>query len=401
MKWFLLIVLVGTLGWLTTVLVDRVTAVLPLYDFVAFWSAGRLLLTGNNPYSAEQLYALQKSVGSTYGIPMMFWNPPWTLLVTVPFGLLDYPVSRVLWLWLNLALVLLSVEWAWRLYGGSTRRRWLAQVVGFTFFPTLSALYLGQMGPLVLAGVVGFLHFERRRQWWLAGAVVLLIAIKPHRFYLFWVALLLWVLDRRQWSILLGGGLAGLGSTAISLFINPSVINQFLHGTTDHAPFYWMTPTLGTLLRVIFGWEKAWLPFLPAILGVLWFLFYWRRHRRTWVWPEQMPVLLMASMITAPLTWTHDQVVLLPALLQATVWLIHSRQRLTISLAVVVYVAISGLALLPILPSGDHWRIWMVPALLAGYLILRRQTGHQPGPSRATNSTARPLPTYRGTYMSE
>ncbi len=383
-KWSMVIAWLSILGWLTIRLADR--AVLPMYDFLEYWAAGRLLLTGNNPYSPEQLLALQQSIGWPWGGPLMMWNPPWTLFFVIPFSLLSFNISRVVWLWLNLALVLLCTDWAWRFYGGPSRHRWLARLVSFTFLPTLLVLYLGQVGPLILAGVVGFLHFERRRQWWLAGASAVLIAIKPQLIFLFWIALVLWVLDRRQWSVFLAGGVAGLMAIAVPLLFNSSVVGQYIQTTTSEPPFYWETPTFGTALRLLYGQEKHWLQFVPTVLGVLWFLFYWQRHRSMWVWAEQMPVLLLVSLVTTSHRWTHDQVVLLPALMQAAAWVLRSHRHWTMALGGALYLALNGLALGPITPPGDFWRIWMAPVLLLGYLGLRRQI---------CRGVANPIPIYR------
>lgn len=369
-KWGLVLVWLGIAGWLTVRLTE--SAILPYYDFIAFWSGGHLQLAGQNPYSPEQLHALQRAVGATYDIPLMVWNPPWTLPLLLPFGLLEYSISRILWLWLSLGLVILCVDRAWRLYGGSTRQRWLARIVSFTFFPTLVALYLGQMGPFILAGVVGFLYFAKRERWWLAGAATLLIAVKPHLLYLFWIVLLLWALDRRRWSVLLGAGTAMGGATAVTMLMTPTILEQYVRGVLVHSPSYWLTPSLGSLVRAIFGWEQVWLAFVPAVVAALWFLWYWQRHQRAWAWLEEMPLLLFVSLITTPYRWSHDQVVLLPAILQATIWLSHSRRRSVIILSTLIYVAISAFALLPILPPGDHWRFWMTPALFLLYLGLRR-----------------------------
>ena len=57
----------------------------------------------------------------------------------------------------------------------------------------LLAFKLGQIVPFMLLGLVGFLYFVRRKQWWLAGMMTVFIAIKPHTLYLFWFAMLLWV----------------------------------------------------------------------------------------------------------------------------------------------------------------------------------------------------------------
>jgi len=369
------IFLVTILGWLTIRLASQLD--LPPDDFVEYWAAGRLQLTGGNPYSPEQLFALQKSVGWTDDIPIMMWNPPWTLPFVMPFGLFDYPIGRGLWFLLNLALMLLCIDSLWHFYGGPKPYRWLARIVSFLFLPTLVVLYLGQIGILILAGIVGFLHFERGQKWWLVGIVTVLIAIKPHLLYLFWIALLLWAIDQRRWSVVISGSLFGLVATAIPMLPNPSVIAQYLHALNNDTPLRWHTPTIGMLLRLLFGEEKHWLQFLPAALGALWFLFYWQQHRRTWHWAKQMPLLLLMSACTRPFGWTLDLVVLLPAVIQVTVWLLGSRHRWLIGLATISYLAISVLAAAPILPTGDFWRLWMAPALLLTYLVLWKQIGRE------------------------
>ena len=369
-KWALMVTWVSVVGWLTAHLADR--AVLPMYDFLEYWAAGRLQLTGGNPYSPEQMLALQQSIGWPWGGPLMMWNPPWALVFAMPFALLDFGVSRVVWLWFNLALALVCTDWAWRTYGEGIRHRWLARLVTFTFLPTLLVLYLGQVGLLILAGVVGFLHLEKRQHWWLAGIATVLIAIKPQLLYLFWVALLLRAWDRRQWSVVLGSALAGLIATAVPLAFNPHVVNQYLRTTLSEPPLYWMTPTFGTVLRRLFGPDTYWLQFAPTVVGMLWFVFYWRGQRHSWEWGEQMPVLLLASLITTPHKWTHDQVVLLPAVIQATAWVFRSGRRLIPALAAVIYFAMNVFAVVSILPWGDYWRVWMTPALLLIYLALQR-----------------------------
>ncbi|RME48918.1 MAG: hypothetical protein D6791_02210, partial [Chloroflexi bacterium] len=92
---------------------------------------------------------------------------------------------------------------------------------------------------------------------------------------------------------------------------------------------------------------------------------------------------------TTPHRWTHDQVVLLPVLMQATIWVVSSRRHAIAALAVVGYLAINIIPLTPVTLPGDFWRIWMTPALLAGYLLLRRQITRLPDIS---SSAARPGP---------
>lgn len=367
-----LIMTLGILSWqFANLFKDIATHQFPIDDFAEYWAAGRLHLTGGNPYSPEHMMALQKSIGWEHDMPIILWNPPWTLPFILPFSIPAYTIARLFWLIFHLALVIFCSDFLWRFYGGMTKYRWLAWVVGTTFVPTLFALKMGQIGPLILFGVVTFLYFEQRQQLFLAGTVSVIIAIKPHLLYLFWPALLLWAMDRRNWLLLLGGLTAGSIATVIPLIFNPSVINQYVNLTTNQPPFYWATPTLGTLLRLFFGIGNNWLQFIPSIFGLVWFLLYWRKHRDTWDWREQIPLLLLVSVATTSYGWTFDQVVLLPAVIQAATKIFHGSDRILITMAVIGYLIINVLAvIMNFMRFGETWFIWMAPVFLLGYLVL-------------------------------
>jgi len=387
LKWTLLIVWIGVAGWLTAYLANR--AVLPTDDFVEYWAASRLNMTGSNPYAPDELRVLETEAGWPEDEPVvMMWNPPWTLTLIMPLGLLSYRIGRVIWLALHFVLILLCADWAWCFYGGPARHRWLAWIIAYTFSPTLFVLTMGQIGTLILVGVVGFLHFDKRRQWWLAGASAVLIAIKPHLFYLFWIALLLWALDQRRWSALLGGALAGLAATAIPLAFNAAVISQYLHTALNDPPFYWATPTLGAVLRLLFGVDKYWLQFAPTMVGLLWFLAYWQRHKRQWDWAEQMPLLLLVSVLTTSYGWEYDQVIVLPAVMQMAVWIYENKQRPTAGLAVGTHLAITSIAIaINLVVGSNFWYMWLAPAWLLSYILIRSQIYRESQPT-----TARRLP---------
>jgi hypothetical protein len=183
------------------------------------------------------------------------------------------------------------------------------------------------------------------------------------------------VLEGRRWSVLLGCVLTGLATTAIAMVVNPAVVDQFFYAWFNHRPLVYQTPTLGAALRLAFGIERFWLQFIPPLLGAVWFLFYWRKHRQAWQWAEQMPLLLLVSLITTAYGWVFDQVVLLLAVLQVSVWLFHGRRRLIAGLTVTIYLALNGLGLLAriLLVTTEFWYVWMAPALLVTYLAVRRQ----------------------------
>jgi hypothetical protein len=365
-------------------------------DFVEYWAASRLLLTGNNPYGPQELFELQRSVGWNDSIPLLMWNPPWTLSFTLPFGLASFDVAQVLWLLLNTFIVLFCAKELWLVYGGlptAYRRAWL---VVLTFAPAYLVLILGQIGPLILLGLVGFLLCARNKYWKWAGAWTILVSIKPHLLYLFWIALVLWIFEKRQWQLIIGVAVSGFIAATIPLLFSPSVYTDYmqLNATAKlPTPYDWQTPTIGVAARLLFGGEKIWLQFVPCFIGISWLLFHWHKFKNHWEWTEQLPILIVVSLATAAFAWSFDYIVLLPAIIQAASWLSHRPVLFRESPVVIVYVIIMALyVLLFFLSPNDFWRFWLGPAFAIAYLIFHRQvTIDSPPTLYSSTSSGRPV----------
>ena len=82
---------------------------------------------------------------------------------------------------------------------------------------------------------------------------------------------------------------------------------------------------VGGGLRGIFGVQHVWLQFLPSVVGVLWFAFYWKRHRNAWVWEKHLPLLLLVSIGSASYFWVHDFVIAIPALIALAIQVDRAR----------------------------------------------------------------------------
>jgi len=339
-----------------------------LNDFAEYWAAGRLNLSGGNPYDPEQLLVLQKKIGWTKPEPERMWNPPWTLILVTPFTILPYSLSWAFWVILQALMVLFSADLLWRFYGGRSSHRWVAWVFAFLFYPTLILLKSGQIGSFILLGITGFLHFNKKKNWWASGIFAALIAIKPQLIYLFWVALFFWTIDRRYWTILLALGISGLFATIMPWVINSGLIHQYLHAMGKPDFINWATPTLGTVLRILFDSDKIWLQFMPPLVGFIWFLQYWPTHRRDWNWGKEMPLLLLISLVSTPFGWGFDQVVLLVAVIQVSVWMFYCGRNKDRTWTAASYLGINALAaFFPF--KGEFWLVWMAPCFLVWYLI--------------------------------
>ncbi len=315
-SWRLVLLVVGLCVALAALFVivsrpGRGWTALPFHDFVEYWAAGRLIVGGENPYDLERMQEIERQVGRTdEGILM--WNPPWVLPLVAPLGLLDVRAAHLIWMMLHLSVIVFCSDRLWRLYGGAESSRIVALLLAFTFMPSYFALLAGQISPLLLLGAVGFLALIRHGFDFAAGAATVLLAIKPHLAYLFWLALLIWAVHQRRWSVLLGGALTGIAMTGIAMALDPGVLGQYWHTFTTDPPAQYRSPTLGTLLRLAVGGGSFRWQFLPLLPGMLWLILHWCRHRGAWEWSTQMPLLLLVSVLTTAYgAWPFDLVLLL------------------------------------------------------------------------------------------
>jgi|CZKR01.1.fsa_nt_gi hypothetical protein len=347
----------------------------PPNDFAFYWTAARLVLDGKNPYSVADAVDLQQRLFAGDRALVML-NPPWILPLIAPFGVMPFSTGKPLWLVMGLAIMLISVHWLWDLYRDS-ESRWIGWLVAATFLPVAVVLAIGQIGPLILFGLAGYLRFQTRQKNYLAGAFLFLAALKPHLVFLVWVALLLYALHHKRWE-------------SLAAFLSVLGVASLLAVVLDHHAFYeyaalfrggkavpQATPTLGGLLRYISGSPP--MQFLPIAGAALWFAIYWHRWRSSWEWRSRLPSLLLVSIVATPYSWFFDQVVLLPSIFFATLSVLRSRRRVRLE-AAIVYLAVNAIVLRFLLDRRTmFWYSWTALAWLAIYVAVQRRT---PGPSR-------------------
>jgi glycosyl transferase family 87 len=343
-------------------------------DFVEYWAVGRLLLLGQDPYSPAGLLELQKSVGWTEDKPLIMWNPPWVASFVLPFGFLSYSAGQFAWLLLNTFLIFFSATELWKLYNQDNQGLRIVWLLAFTFLPVPLVLLFGQIGGLVLFGIVSFLRLAQRKSWLAMGAATILISIKPHPVYLFWIALVYWVIEQRKVRVAIGALVALSIATLVPVILSPNLFTQYraLFSTSAVAnPFTLDTPALGRVLRVSLKSESPVIQFVPCVVGIAWFLVYRYRRRDDWNWVEELPLLLLVSVSTSAFAWSYDLIVVLPSVIQITVRLIRSRNLRLIWNAATAYVSISAIYwITKFVLNADFWSFWLPPVLFLMYVLL-------------------------------
>jgi hypothetical protein len=331
-------------------------------DFVVYWAAGRLNGWGQNPYDWEALFALERMAGrppEEASAPLGMWNPPWTLVLFTPFGMLPYPLARSLWFLFQMSALVWSADRLWFLAGGNKAYRLLSWLLALLFGPALHALKVGQASPLLLLGAAGFLHFARQERWWAASAMVSLLFIKPHVCYLVLAGLFLRAILQRRWALV--GGLFGGPSLALLVvaLTNPAALPGSLQALLNSPAREQATPTLGAWLRFLLGIDQYWLQFLPSVVVFILFVRCLLQWREKEVDKEHLGQWTLFSLLTMPYGWTFDHVVALIALIPLAIrlgW--RPREPLWWGLWG-AYLAVDTVLLF--VGGNMFWHIWLAP----------------------------------------
>ena len=125
----------------------------------------------------------------------------------------------------------------------------------------------------------------------------------------------------------------------IAVIFNPHIFQQYLGMIQTYQISDWANPTIGSYLRYFWlGTDKFWPQFLPSCVrrGLVYLLLVQASHSMEL--EDELPIILLVSQLTSPYSWTYDQVILIPAILVAVIWMTTDWKRwLTLLLAVIFF----------------------------------------------------------------
>jgi hypothetical protein len=313
-----LVALVGLL--VVAVAADRVVnspAFLNPRDFLEYWSAGAVVARGGNPYDPAELLAYQRRADPDRDTAVMMWNPPWSLAVYVPVGMMPVRWATLVWIGLQLAAVMAACDLLWGVYRGPPRLRWVPQLLGLTFAPVVWTVLYGQNTGLLLLGLAGFVHFRTGGKPARAGVCAALTALKPHLLAVFGVLLVIDAVRRRGAVALAAGGATLLAALGLVLVLNPDVITQFVatvrYPGEGAVPLSeWVLPVAAYWLRFLVAPDRFWVQFVPCVVVCAGFVAWRLRRGERWDWSAALPAVVWASVLATPYGgWVFDLTVLL------------------------------------------------------------------------------------------
>jgi cellulose synthase (UDP-forming) len=193
------------LAWVTSIVAGLFTiavntfyiySVGPHPDFISFWSAGRWLAEGRDPYA------------------LYFMYPLWVALLLIPIGALPFLPAAVAWLTLNEALFAGAVILSIRLSRASLRlyEKALLALGMLLLAPTLFTFFNQQSSLIILFLLVVAVLAWQRGHLITAGVIMALALSKPHLTLLIVMFWLFSGICRGEWRLLNGftGGLLAL-----------------------------------------------------------------------------------------------------------------------------------------------------------------------------------------------
>jgi hypothetical protein len=294
-------------------------------DFLARWMGARYwVVEGISPYDQRVSLATQQMI---YGHPAdiskgedknHFVYPLYSMIFFAPFGPLEYPVARALWMTLiEICLFLLAIV-SVRLADWQISSLKMAALILFTLFwyHGVRTVIIGQFAGINAMLIAVGLLLIMRRQDFAGGMLLAVTSAKPQMVFLLLPFVLLWALSTHRRDVI-GGMLIGLLVLLVaSLALLPSWPLQWLQQLFDY-PSY--TSRIGSPISVIAGYmpgiSRQLSIFLHVVtLGylVLEWIFAWGKDENWFRWTALLTLVI--TNLVAYRTATTNFMMMLPAL---------------------------------------------------------------------------------------
>jgi hypothetical protein len=247
-------------------------------DYICYWSAAKILASGQSPYDIERQTQIQQGLGwnkEEMGLGIYdclpYFYPPWfalALTVLLPFG---YTAAKYLFVLINVSSTFATGYLLRDAVPGVPR--WIPVIFLPLFIFSLVAMFVGQTSLLVCLFIALAWRCLDQKRDWAAGVILAWLTVKPQLTAVLLLGVLLWALRRRRWGVV-GAFAVTLGLLAlVSTLIVPTWPIQMLQAPRQTPPPTDYYPWIGNawfLLLRSFDWSGAalWLPYLAlAILS--------------------------------------------------------------------------------------------------------------------------------------
>ena len=315
-------------AWILTMLLGKANTDLSGHligtDFAAFYTAGKIILLGKaaSLYDLSLAHTIQQGLypsSSPYFNPYL--NPPFYGWLFVPFALIPYPYSPLLWIGLGFLGLYFSLRWL------GVEKPLKAFGLALTWLPVFYAASFGQNAFLSLSLFSLTFVLLQKKRYAPAGLVFSLLLYKPQ--FLIGIGLL-WLLEwRKYWKALLCLAIGCLAQVGLSFLFLPDASLEYIRYTMKVAsnlmtvegfPIWNAYSVQSFWLGLLHGQKlAAQILYAICVIPILWFFWkFWKSHRQEtgllyaaavcltlWITPYLMVYDWTLLLITAVLLWIY------------------------------------------------------------------------------------------------
>lgn len=346
---------------------------LPNTDFFTYWLAGRLTLSGENPYSSETWIAGHHQYGATWIPNATFIYPLPLSLFFSPFGFLSYYQAKIVWVTFSQLFIFLSLLILLNPYPRLLIKKYfiplLAGVV--LFRSTILSLFVGQLSGFLLFICACIVYLWETGKWWQGSILLPLLAMKPNLGVPIILVLLIYIVFQREGKALIAFAASGLVLLIAGWIQNPIWITEFLKaGNTKLIGTFGFSPTIWGLSSQLCDFQ------LNCVIGVggLFSLLFLAGTIKLFIKKSFSPAFVISMAITGtlfltPYTWPYDQLLLVVPIITVTMQMAKANYRLLYTVAIFLLIDLLTMVLLTI-SAKINLEIWNAIIPISVYCIL-------------------------------
>jgi hypothetical protein len=350
-------------------------------DFLHFYTLGSIALThhGVDLYSmrAQAEIAAQR-VPAAAGIRYLPLYPPQVSIFFAPFACLSYPLALTLWLTLGTLIYGLCCYSVWRACPNLRHHGFTVLILAVAFPAFWHLIAWGQTSALALAFFVLAFFALRERHDFLAGLAFGCLIFKPQLA----LGIAIVFLITLRWKIISGALLSAAAELFVAcLYYGPAPLRQWSHILLNIPsvlpllePKPYQTHCLRTFWTMLIPLpEASFAPYVVTALIVAGFTVACWRSRLPLA--LQYSALLLSTVLLAPHLTVYDLVILAPAFLLLSDWLIAQTGATGARLSILLYLVFT----LPLIGPFARWThfqlsVPVMAALLYGIWTTRRES---------------------------
>jgi hypothetical protein len=316
-------------------------------DLPEYYAGAQLLLQGKAAqiYQLTSFYEAEKQFFPMLTRGIGLFLPPLAVPLLIPVAFLPLNLAPHLWTALLSIALVISVFLVARYFG--LQRQALAWLIGLTMLsgPATEALRIGQIAPLLLLCLIGFIYFVRQEKSVLGGSVLALLVLKPQQMF----PLMVFLLGANKKKILVPCIGIIIALTLLSLpFFGVDGYMQYIKLVSDKANLVAMQPELNPTIRgqvLRFTGYGSSLPTICGIAGLIAFtiaaFILGRKKKDEKDWLERGLVGIMPlGLLTSMHCHTYDLLLMVPSVvaLAKPMYRVKKTEAIVMALALLPFV---------------------------------------------------------------